>query len=313
MTMNRASRVLAVVAASLLAAAVPLSAESGGPAAPAGTGMGIGQAIVLGLVEGVTEYLPVSSTGHLTVVEGLLGLWSTPQEKSAADAYAICIQAGAIVAVLFVSWKRIASMARGIVGRDAGGLRLFANLVVAAAPAGLIGFVLEERVKRYLFGLWPVAAAWLAGGLFILLVLGRRKGAEGTALEGLTWKTALVVGLAQVVAIWPGVSRSLVTIAAGLFLGLSVSAAVEWSFLLGLVTLGAATLYEGAKLGPEIVRTFGWVSPAVGVAVAAVAAFASVKWMVSYLRTRSLAIFGWYRIGIALVVAGLVLGGVLAA
>jgi undecaprenyl-diphosphatase len=275
--------------------------------------MSMPQAVILGIVEGVTEYLPVSSTGHLTVVQDLLGLWATPEEKSASDAYAICIQAGAILAVLLIYRQRIRAMVRGITGRDAAGLRLCGALVVAFIPAAFFGLFLEARIKHSLYGIWPVAAAWLAGGIFILAVLARRGTREGRNLEGLTWRAALLIGLAQVIALWPGVSRSLATIAAGLFVGLTLSAAVEFSFLLGLLTLGAATIYEGLKLGPEIVRTFGWISPVTGLVVAAAAAFVAVRWMVEYLRTRSLAIFGWYRIGIALLVAAFVLTGILKA
>ncbi|MGD0726227.1 MAG: undecaprenyl-diphosphate phosphatase [Spirochaetia bacterium] len=275
--------------------------------------MSVPQAAILGVVEGVTEYLPVSSTGHLTIVQDLLGLWATPEEKSASDAYAICIQAGAILAVLLIYRQRIKGMVRGIIGRDPDGLRLLGALVLAFIPAAFFGLFLEARIKHYLYGIWPVAAAWLVGGIFILAVLARRGTREGTNLEGLTWRAALLVGLAQVIALWPGVSRSLATIAAGLFVGLTLSAAVEFSFLLGLLTLGAATIYEGLRLGPEIVRTFGWVSPVTGLVVAAAAAFIAVRWMVEYLRTRSLAIFGWYRIAVALLVGVLVLTGILKA
>jgi undecaprenyl-diphosphatase len=280
---------------------------------PARSTMSIPQAALLGVVEGVTEYLPVSSTGHLTVVQSLLGLWATPEEKRASDAYAICIQLGAIIAVFLVSWRRIKGMVRGIVGRDRDGLRLLGNVVIAFIPAAVFGLLFENRIKHSLYGIWPVAAAWLVGGIFILTALTRRRTREGAALESLGWHSALIIGLVQVVALWPGVSRSLVTIAGALFVGLSLSAAVEFSFLLGLLTLGAATIYEGLKLGPEIVAAFGWVSPLVGLVVAGIAAFIAVRWMVGYLRTRSLAVFGWYRIGAAVVAAVLVITGVLRA
>jgi undecaprenyl-diphosphatase len=305
---------LAAAALFLLLPILPLLAqdepkfEAGGPLVPeqARLSMSIPQAVVLGVVEGVTEYLPVSSTGHLTVVGRLLGLGRTAEEKSALDAYTICIQAGAIIAVLWISFGRIRRMAAGLVGRDRDGLRLLGNLAIAAIPAGLIGLLLEGRIKQYLFGLWPVTAAWLVGGILIVLLSRMRKGTEGRALESLSWKHALVIGVAQAIALWPGVSRSLITMVGAILLGLSLPAAVEFSFLLGLVTLGAATIYEGAKAGPEIIRMFGWVAPAVGLVVAAAAAFIAVKWMIGYLRTRSLEIFGWYRIVIALLVVFLV-------
>jgi undecaprenyl-diphosphatase len=273
--------------------------------------MSVPQAVLLGAVEGITEYLPVSSTGHLTIVQSLLGLTATPAEKAASDAYAIVIQLGAIIAVFVISFGRIKGMVRGIFGQDSNGLRLFGNVVLAFIPAAVFGLLFENRIKSSLYGVWPVAAAWLVGGVFILAVLARRRSREGAPLEGLTWQSALIIGLAQVISLWPGVSRSLVTIAGALFVGLSMSAAVEFSFLLGLLTLGAATLYEGAKLGPQIVHAFGWVSPVVGLVVAGITAFIAVRWMVEYLRTRSLAIFGWYRIAVAIVAAVLVVTGVL--
>jgi undecaprenyl-diphosphatase len=271
------------------------------------------QGALLGLVEGLTEFLPVSSTGHLAIVQQLLGLTATPQEKEASDAFAICIQAGAILAVFLVSFGRIRKIVGGIFGRDKDGLRLLGNLAVAFVPAAIVGLLLEDRIKRHLYGIWPIAAAWLVGGIFILAVLNRRRLKEGTALESLGWQSALLIGLAQVIALWPGVSRSLVTIAGGMFVGLSVSAAVEFSFLLGLVTLGAATVYEAVRRGHEIVQIFGWTAPAVGLVVAAIAAFAAVRWMVEYLRTRSLAVFGWYRIAAAAVVVILAAASILTA
>jgi undecaprenyl-diphosphatase len=277
------------------------------------------KAVVLGVIEGLTEYLPVSSTGHLAVAERLLGIGRTPVEKRAADSYAIVIQGGAILAVLLVSLGRIRSMVRGIFGRDRDGLRLFANLAIAFAPAAVIGLLLEP-VRARLYGIWPIVGAWIVGGLVVLLLVRERSAgvraaaaapsSAGKALESLSWRMSLAIGLAQAVAIWPGVSRSLVTISAGLLLGLSVPASVEFSFLLGLLTLGAATGYEAVRSGGEIVAAFGVATPIVGFIVAAVCAFVSVRWMVSWLKTRSLSVFGWYRIGIGAVVAALALTGV---
>ncbi len=280
------------------------------PAAPA-PAMSIPQALVLGAVEGVTEFLPVSSTGHLLIAQRLMGMGRTVESKSAADSYAIVIQLGAILAVLLVSFGRVKSMVLGIVGRDRQGLRLFGNLVIAAAPAAVVGFLFEERIKQYLFSPWYIAAAWIVGGAFILAAM-RKKGSEGgLELEGLTWRKALIIGLVQCAALWPGVSRSLATMAAAMLLGLSVPAAVEFSFLLGLVTLGGATVFEGITKGPEIISMFGWLAPVVGLLAAGVTAFVAVKWMLSYLRKNSPLVFGWYRLGIGVFLAALILRGYL--
>jgi len=306
----------AVVFCFLIATALPAQET---PSFRAGTALtvastssstSIPQALILGIVEGSTEYLPVSSTGHLNVVQSLLGLWGAPEQKSASDAYAICIQAGAVVAAFLIFFGRIKGMARGIVGQDREGLRLFGNVVVAFIPVALVGLVLEEAIKQYLYGIWPVVGGWLIGGIFILAVMTRTRGPGGLAMAGLTWRTALLIGLSQVLSLLPGVSWSLVTIAGGVFVGLSESAAVEFSFLLGLITLGAAAIYHGLKLGHLMVSSFGWASPIIGLLAAAVSAFIAVRWMVGYLRTRSLAIFGWYRIAIGVLVAVLAFAGI---
>ena len=286
---------------------LPAAAATAQPA----SGMTVPEAALLGAVEGVTEFLPISSTGHLLVTQRLLGMQQTPAEKEAADSYAVVIQLGAILAVLAVSLRRVGGMLKGLVGRDRDGLKLAGQVVLAALPAAASGLLLEDRLKQYLFHPWPIAAALAAGGIFILVFL-RRKGDEGgTKLEGMTWWTALAVGLAQMLALWPGVSRSLVTMAAGVLAGLTVSAAVEFSFLLGLVTLGGATLYELVRYGDRILSLFGWISPLVGLVVSAATGFLAVRWMVGYLKTRSLAAFGWYRLALGVLIAVLVLAGVM--
>ncbi len=275
------------------------------------SGLSAGKALLLGAVEGLSEYLPISSTGHLLVAGRLLGLWQDERAKAAADAYAVCIQLGAILAVFVISFPLIRRMARGLFGRDAAGLRLLGRLVLAFLPAALIGLLFEDRLKQYLFNVPAVAAAWVAGGLFILLALRKPGSAGGRTLEDLDWRTALWIGLAQVLALWPGMSRSLATLGAGILLGLSVPAAVEFSFLLGLLTLGAATIYEALSKGREIVALFGWLNPLLGLAAAAVTAFLAVRWMVSYLNRRSPAVFGWYRLAAGAAAAVLLAAGVL--
>ena len=270
-----------------------------------GTGrLGVPAAVVLGVVEGLTEFLPVSSTGHLTVVERLLDLRS-----GAADAYAIVIQGGAILAVLVLYRERLWVMVRGLAGRDPVGRRLAGAVVVAFVPAAAVGFVFGDGIKERLFGIGPVAAAWAVGGIVILAV-ARRLDRDGALLEALGWRQAAVIGVAQSAALWPGVSRSLVTIVAGVAVGLSLAAAVEFSFLVGFVTLGAATGFEAARQGADIVSTFGVVAPLVGFVVAFAAAVLSVRWMVAYLRHGTFAVFGVYRLAAAVVALVLLATGI---
>lgn len=259
------------------------------------------QAIILGAIEGLTEYLPVSSTGHLLVAERLMGL-GTGDDAAAIDSYTIVIQVGAILAVLGIYRQRFAAMAEGLMGRSTEGRRLLSSLVVAFAPAAAVGFVFGDAIKEELLNPGPVAAAWLAGGLAIgaFVRWGDRFRIRTTTVAQMTLTQAVTIGAVQVLALWPGTSRSLVTILGALAVGLSMSAAVEFSFLLGFVTLSAATVYELAGNGGEIVDQLGWFTPAVGILVAGVTAWIAVRWMVSYLERRSLAIFGWYRLAAGL-------------
>ncbi len=275
------------------------------------------QALILGIVEGITEYLPISSTGHLLLTERALGI---PQ-SNAADAFAICIQAGAIMAVLGLYRQRVFDMLAGLQGRNEAGRRLAINLVAAFTPAAALGLVLNKIIKKYLFagdawGLWPVISAWFVGGVAILAVnfyRSRRQatGAPRCGLDGLTVPLAVIIGVSQCLAMWPGTSRSLVTIVGGILVGLSMAAAVEFSFLLGVLTLSAATAKDAFEHGREMLAAYGWFSLGVGFVAAWIFAVLAVRWMVAYLNKHGLAIFGYYRIALAVIVAALVLRGVL--
>ena len=260
------------------------------------------EAIVLGAVEGITEFLPISSTGHLIVAERLLGL-GTGTGKTAADTYAVAIQLGAILAVVGIYRAQIVSIVRGLVGRDAAGLRLAKLLVVAFLPSAVVGLALDDTLKAHLFGTWPVIAAWAVGGVLLLVW---RPPAGRIGLREVTYRHAALIGTAQILALWPGTSRSLVTIAAALAIGLATSTAVEFSFLLGLMTLSAATALDLAKHGGELTDQFGLATPALGAVVAAATAALAVTWFVHYLRSRPMTIFGWYRLGAAIVTIVLV-------
>lgn len=269
--------------------------------------MDLWQALILGLVEGLTEFLPVSSTGHLLVVQRLLGI----EETEAANAYAIVIQVGAIAAVLGLYRKRVGQLALGALGRDPVGFKLSIALGVAFMPAAVLGFTAGKTIEQYLFGPWPVVAAWALGGVVILAVAPRLRGLEGRPLEELGLRMALIVGVAQCAALWPGVSRSLATILGGVAAGLSLTAAVEFSFLLGLITLGAATAYKSMDSGGAILEAYGLPELVTGFVVAWLSALLAVRWMIDWLGRRGLAVFGWWRLGAAIVVATLLLVGVL--
>jgi undecaprenyl-diphosphatase len=277
-------------------------------------------AFILGIVEGLTEYLPVSSTGHLIVVQRFMGIGLEGQDKAAADCFAICIQAGAIMAVLGLYWPRVRQMILGVLGKDAEGFKLAMALVAGFLPAAVIGLAANDWIEARLFGLKPVVGAWLVGGVAILFVdrwMKRGGGSKGVELAEITIKMALVIGFAQCVAMWPGTSRSLMTILGGLLIGLRLSAAVEFSFLLGVVTLGAATAKKavwkiegfGDKYdtwgGGSLLMwdAYGPIPMLVGVIAATVSAAIAVKWMVGYLNRKGLGVFGWYRI-----VAGIAVG-----
>ena len=264
------------------------------------------QATLLGLVEGLTEYLPVSSTGHLLIVQRALGI----ESSDASNAFAICVQAGAIVAVLGLYFARVRSMALRLLGRDAEGRRLLITILAGFAPAAVLGLLFNDWIEAHLFGWQPVAFALFAGGVGILLAERfRRRRREskggGVELDQLTWRMALLIGLFQCVAMWPGTSRSLMTIVGGLLVGLRLRAAVEFSFLLGVVTLLAATGYSALKDGEVMLEAYGWSPIAIGFLTAWVAAVLSVKWMVGYLNRHGLGVFAWYRVALALIVTAL--------
>ena len=272
------------------------------------------QAFILGIIEGITEYLPVSSTGHLVVAQQLLGIGVAGEEaKVAADAFAICIQAGAILAVLGIYRARVWQMCLGLVGRDKDGLRLVGLLAIAFIPAAIIGLTLDGWIKSKLFGMLPIVVAWFLGGVYLLVFRrklepqseGKELNSEGDdsgLLEQMTWKKALSIGLFQCVAVCPGVSRSLMTISSGLFLGLSMGAALEFSFLLGVVPLGAATVKDAIFQGELMLDTYGWMPIAVGVLASWLSAVVAVKWLLNFIKSRGLAVFAWYRIALAVII-----------
>ncbi|MFO0832793.1 MAG: undecaprenyl-diphosphate phosphatase [Phycisphaerales bacterium] len=284
------------------------------------------QSVVLGLIEGVTEYLPISSTGHLIIANALMGL-DTPERKSAVDAFSIIIQGGAILAVVSLYWPHVLKMIRGLLGKDPQGLRLLMNLGLAFIPAAVFGKLLDDWIEARLFSAGPVLLALAVGGVF-MMVLDQWQAGKVTFLPphrhttesvyDLSWRQSLLVGCLQCVAMWPGTSRSMMTISGGILAGLKPRQAAEFSFLLGLPTLGAATLYKTYKNISHAHQThtenmfqqLGWTAVIVGVLVAAVSAFIAVRWLVGFLNRHGLSPFGWYRLALCAVLLVLAWRGV---
>ncbi|AOS45412.1 Undecaprenyl-diphosphatase [Lacunisphaera limnophila] len=311
---------------------LPLSAAE--PAAPAPVAeLGVGDAIVLGVVEGVTEFLPISSTGHLIIANRVLGLESTAQLKDpqgrplwhkppsprypdgvpltlklAADTYAVVIQVGAIAAVVFLYWQQFFLMLGGLLGRSSAGLRLLRNVMLAFLPIAFTGFLLHDLIDRYLFSLGTVIVALVAGAILMLWAerwrdahtgVGR---AKGDAAD-LTPRKAIGIGLFQCIALWPGTSRSMVTIVGGYLAGLSPAKAAEFSFLVGLPTLAGAAVYKGFRSGSAMIEVFGWSHVLLGGAVAAISALIAVKFLVHIISRHGLALFAYYRLALAALLA----------
>ena len=297
-------------------------------------------AIILGIVEGVTEFLPISSTGHLIIATRLLKLeseqplvgadgqplwYKKPSEKNpagepltlklAADSYTVIIQFGAIAAVALLYWSRFMAMLRGLLGRDPAGLRLLINVLMAFVPAAALGFLAHDWIDEHLFSVGAVIIAQVAGALLMFYAEHwRHKRAAGFAttspplavnppLHDLTLGGAAAIGLLQCAALWPGTSRSMMTIVGGYFVGLDPRRSAEFSFLLGFVTLTAASAYKSLKSGAAMIQVFGVPHVLLGGVVAAVTAAICVRFLVHWLTRHGLGIFAWYRLIIAAVLA----------
>jgi undecaprenyl-diphosphatase len=275
--------------------------SSGAALLTAEPGIGLFAAVVLGLVEGITEFLPVSSTGHLILAQRLLGL---PAGET-SNVFAIGIQMGAITAVLVQYWRRLWAAARTALRPAASGPNLLWQIAVAALPAIVVGLLAESWIDRHLFSPWVVVTTMVAGGVLLLAVerwLGDRTGQRGD-LAALGYRAAFGIGLCQCAALVPGTSRSAATIAGALLLGASRPVAAEFSFLVGLPILYGASgwklLRHGGAIAGDACLPF-----VVGTAVAFLAACCVVGPFVRFVRTHPFAPFAWYRI-----VAGIVLAG----
>lgn len=317
-----------------LCLAILSPAAWGAPAdPPPARELSVGDAVILGVVEGVTEYLPVSSTGHLIIATHLLGLES-PQPLSgrdgqplwhkkpsarhpagvplttalAADTFTLVIQFGAIAAVALLYWRQLLAMLNGLRGRDPAGLRLLRNLFIAFLPSAALGLLLGGWIGTHLFSIGAVIAAQVAGAGFILWAerYRRRRDALHPAAAHateLTPRQALNIGLLQCAALWPGTSRSMMTIVGGYLAGFDPRRSAEFSFLLGLLTLSAVTVYKSYESGAAMIQVFGWPHVLLGCGVAAVTAALAVRFLVNWLSRHGMEAFAWYRLAFAAVLA----------
>lgn len=266
------------------------------------------KALIMGIVEGLTEFLPISSTGHLILAGSLLNFAGPAFPKEKVDVFEIVIQAGAILAVCWEYRARIASVLCGLTS-DRKAQRLVINLIIAFVPAAVLGFLFSKKIKAVLFAPLPVAIAFIVGGLIILWVERRHRHRQGycfariDSVDDMTPLDAFKVGCAQAFALIPGTSRSGATIIGGMMFGLSRKAATEFSFFLAIPTLFAATFYslykERALLSAADVPLF-----TIGTVAAFISAFLCVRWLLRYISSHDFTAFAWYRILFGLVILG---------
>lgn len=256
--------------------------------------------VLLGIVEGITEFLPVSSTGHLLLAEHWL-------QNKQSDLFNIVIQAGAVLAVLPLFPDRLQQFF--FRWREPGTRDYLLKILVPVALTGAVGFVLDKKNFKLPESLPPVAIALFIGGVLFVVIerwlRGRKSG------EQITWAMAFAVGLAQLVAgVFPGTSRSGATILITLLLGLNRVAATEFTFLVGIPTMlgvSAWKIFKALHHPPADAPHENWGMVALGFLVAALVSFVAVKWLLRYIQTHTFVVFGWYRIGLAALIAILLL------
>ncbi len=307
----------------------PLASRGAHPAPEPVAELTLTDAMILGVVEGVTEFLPISSTGHLIIANKVLGLesekqltnakgellWYKPVSskhpagvpltlKLAADTYTVVIQVGAIAAVALLYWQQLLNVFVGLLGRSSSGVKLFRNILLAFLPVAIVGLLLHDWIDAHLFSVGAVIWALVVGAILMLWAERWRKANSGIGFSrndpaDLSVGNAAGIGLFQCLALWPGTSRSMVTIVGGYLAGLKPAKAAEFSFLVGLPTLAGAAVYKGWKSGPAMIEVFGWGNVIMGTLVAAITAAIAVKFLVKFLTSHGLAVFAYYRLALA--------------
>ena len=273
------------------------------------------QALILGIVEGLTEFLPVSSTGHLTITESLLGL---PVDDPGVTAFTAIIQVGAILAVLVFFWADIARLGaawfRGVFQRESRShpdYRFAWYVIIGSIPIGIVGFAAKDLITGGLRSLWVVVVALVAWSF--VMVAAERAGRRDRNEQEVNLKDTLVIGFVQCIALIPGVSRSGATISAGLFRNLDRVTATRLSFFLSIPALITAGAYEALTEAGSISTSVGWGPTIVGTVVSFIVAYATIAWLLRFVAKHSITVFVGYRIGLAAIVAGLLLTGTISA
>jgi undecaprenyl-diphosphatase len=257
-------------------------------------------AILLGIVEGLTEYIPVSSTGHLILAGDLLGFDSLVGEE-VAKTFDVFIQLGAVLAVVVAYPGRFAGLLRFGENRGFSGVRGLTLLMITTIPGGIVGVLAKKQIEAHLFRPLTVALGLAVGALWILAVERRLPRTRREGVDALDWKDALGIGLFQCLALWPGMSRSSSTILGGMMLGVERKAATEYSFFAAVPIVTAAGLYKLYESRSLLSASHAAVF-AIGFVVSFVVAWASVKLLIRFLSRHTLVVFGWYRLAVAAVV-----------
>lgn len=262
------------------------------------------KAIILGIVEGLTEFLPISSTGHLILVGDLLGF-----NDERGKVFEIVIQFAAILAVCWEYRAKLGSVFKGLTKQEEVAQRFVLNVAIAFMPLAILGLAFGKAIKANLFAPVPVALAFIIGGFIILWAEKRQHTVTIESVDDMRWQDALKMGCAQALALIPGTSRSGSTIIGGLFFGLSRKAATEFSFFLAIPTLTIATIYEVVKYR-ELFHIDDWSLFAVGSIASFISAFIAVRGLLRYISRHDFTIFAWYRIVFGLIVLATAYSGV---
>lgn len=263
------------------------------------------QAVIMGIVEGTTEFLPISSTGYLILSADLMGFWS----KEKVDLFIVVIQLGAILAVIYDYWSRLWQALLGLVTGKADGLsnprQLGLSLIIATIPVLVMGFTFADEIKTYLFNPIIVAIMLIIGGLLIFYVESRPKVIIALEAEDVSFKTALMIGLFQCLALIPGTSRSGATIVGALWLGVSRKASAEFSFFLGIPVIIGAGVLDLLKHREVLSSREDWLVLGVGTVVSFIVALLCIRWLVAWVSRRDFTIFAWLRIitGVVVLIA----------